>query len=281
MLSIIINDLYFYRYKVYGFPKKAGYLFFGETIMTMTLSEFFNENNHVALAFSGGVDSSYLLYAALQNGADIHPYYIKTAFQPQFEMDDALSLAKQLDVEVTVLELDVLSAPLVADNPADRCYHCKTALFTALRKRALSDGYKVLIDGTNASDDAGDRPGMRALQELSVRSPLRECGLTKEEIRRLSREAGLLTWNKPAYACLATRIPTDVSINEDLLRRVEGAENALFTLGYSDFRVRVYHGAARLQLPAEQMSKAVLEAAAVRDALNPFFDTILLDLEGR
>ena len=173
----------------------------------MTLEQFFQENPRCALGFSGGVDSAYLLYAGVKAGADIRPYFIKTAFQPSFELADAQKLAEGLGVEVTVLELDALADPRVAANPADRCYFCKQNLFRTLKERAIADGYPVLLDGTNASDEAGDRPGMRALAELSVRSPLRECGLTKAEIRARSREAGLFTWDKPAYACLATRVP--------------------------------------------------------------------------
>ena len=109
----------------------------------------------------------------------MRPYYIKTAFQPEFEFEDAKRLCREIGAELTVLELDALSDPAVAANPADRCYHCKRNLFGTLAARALADGYTLLLDGTNASDDAGDRPGMRALRELSVRSPLRECGLTK------------------------------------------------------------------------------------------------------
>ena len=166
----------------------------------MTLEQFFQENPRCALGFSGGVDSAYLLYAGVRAGADIRPYFIKTAFQPAFELADAQKLAAGLGVEVTVLELDALADPKVAANPADRCYFCKQNLFRTLKERAIADGYPVLLDGTNASDEAGDRPGMRALAELSVRSPLRECGLTKAEIRARSREAGLFTWDKPAYA---------------------------------------------------------------------------------
>ncbi|MEN6470664.1 MAG: ATP-dependent sacrificial sulfur transferase LarE [Clostridiaceae bacterium] len=247
----------------------------------MTLAEFFKENKKMALGFSGGVDSSYLLYAGLKYGAEIRPYYIKTAFQPQFEFEDAKRLAGELKADMTVIELDALKVPAVAANPADRCYHCKTALFGALKERASRDGYPVLIDGTNASDDAGDRPGMRALMELRVRSPLRECGLTKDEIRRLSKEAGLFTWDKPAYACLATRVGTDTPLTEELLGRVEGAESALFRLGFTDFRVRVFHGAARLQLKREQQGKAILESEAVLNAVRVFFDTVLLDMAGR
>ena len=247
----------------------------------MTLEQFFQENPRCALGFSGGVDSAYLLYAGVKAGADIKPYFIKTAFQPVFELADAQKLAAGLGVEVTVLELDALADPQVAANPADRCYYCKQNLFRTLKDRAIADGYPVLLDGTNASDEAGDRPGMRALAELSVRSPLRECGLTKAEIRARSREAGLFTWDKPAYACLATRVPAGEAITAETLARVEGAEDALFRLGYTDFRVRVFHGATRLQLPRGQMERAVREAEELRQALKPYFTPILLDLEGR
>ena len=247
----------------------------------MELSEFFRENPRAALGFSGGVDSAYLLWAGLHYGADIRPYYVKTAFQPQFELEDALRLGRELGVEVTVLEQDILSHPLVAANPADRCYHCKSALFGALAQAAAKDGYSLIIDGTNASDDAGDRPGMRALKELSVRSPLRECGLTKGEIREKSKEAGLFTWDKPAYACLATRIPTGVPITGEILRRVEQAEDQLFRMGYTDFRVRVLGGAARLQFPQSQLERAFREREAIRQALAETFPEVLLDLKTR
>lgn len=247
----------------------------------MTLEQFFQENPRCALGFSGGVDSAYLLYAGVKAGADIRPYFIKTVFQPAFELADAKKLAAGLGAEVTVLELDALADPRVAANPADRCYFCKQNLFRTLKERAIADGYPVLLDGTNASDEAGDRPGMRALTELSVRSPLRECGLTKAEIRARSKEAGLFTWDKPAYACLATRVPAGEAITAETLTRVEGAEDALFRLGYTDFRVRVFHSAARLQLPRGQMERAVREAETIQAALKPYFTPILLDLEGR
>ena len=247
----------------------------------MTLEQFFQENPRCALGFSGGVDSAYLLYAGVKAGADIRPYFIKTAFQPAFELADAQKLAQGLGVALTVVELDALADPRVAANPADRCYYCKQNLFRTLKERAIADGYPVLLDGTNASDEAGDRPGMRALAELSVRSPLRECGLTKAEVRARSRAAGLFTWDKPAYACLATRVPAGEALTADILARVEGAEDALFRLGYTDFRVRVFHGAARLQLPRGQMERAAREAEDIQAALKPYFTPILLDLEGR
>lgn len=246
-----------------------------------TLKQFFQDNPKAALGFSGGVDSSYLLYAGVHYGARIQPYYIKTVFQPQFELDDAKRLCRELGVELIVIELDILSNLTVASNPSDRCYHCKTELFGALKEQAFKDGYRILMDGTNASDDAGDRPGMRALKEMEVRSPLRECGITKTEVRRLSKEAGLFTWDKPAYACLATRIPSGKNITAEMLSQVEQAEDALFELGFTDFRVRVLDGMARIQVPSDQMAKAVEMRETVCDMVGRYFNGVLLDLAGR
>ncbi len=247
----------------------------------MTLEQFFKEVPRAALAFSGGTDSALLLWAAKTYGCDVRAYYVNTAFQPAFELADAKRLARELAAPMTVVEADVLSVPEAAANGPRRCYYCKKALFTTLRKRAAEDGYAVLLDGTNASDDAGDRPGMQALRELEVRSPLRECGLTKDEVRRLSREAGLFTWDKPAYACLATRVPTGTAITREALEKVERGEDALFRLGFTDFRVRLLGEAARIQLPAEQMEKAAREHTAITQALEADFSAVLLDLKGR
>ena len=250
-------------------------------MVPINLEQFFKENPKVAIGFSGGVDSTYLLYAAVQYGADIKPYYVNAQFQPDAELDQAYALAKQIGADMTVLEVDALADPRVVANPPKRCYYCKIGIFGTLQAQALADGYNLVIDGTNASDDAGDRPGMQALMELEVRSPLRECGLTKEEIRQHSKDAGLPTWNKPAYACLATRIPYDRPLTEELLKRVEGAESALFALGFSDFRVRVYEDAARIQVPDEQAAAVLDKKTELIAAIKPYFPIILLDLEGR
>ena len=247
----------------------------------MTLAEFFQSIPKAAVAFSGGTDSAFLLWAAKEHGCNVRAYYVKTAFQPQFELEDARRLAAELNVPMTVVDADILSVPEAAANGPQRCYHCKRALFTGLWEAARRDGYGVLLDGTNASDDAGDRPGMRALRELEVRSPLRECGLTKADVRRLSKEAGLFTWDKPAYACLATRIPTGTPITREDLKRVERAECALETLGFRDFRVRLFHGAARLQVTGEQLPLALEKQAELRAALWSDFSDVLLDLAPR
>jgi uncharacterized protein len=247
----------------------------------MTLEQFFKENPVVALGFSGGVDSSYLLYAGKHYSANIKAYYVKTAFQPEWELQDAYRLARQTGTEITVLESDILDNAAIISNPHDRCYFCKTSIFGIICSQASADGVPLVIDGTNASDDAADRPGMKALTELSVRSPLRECGITKNEVRRLSKEAGLFTWNKPAYACLATRIPSGQTITKTLLQRIEKAEDVLFALGFTDFRVRVLGEAARLQFPQEQMSNVLNKRADIVKAIKPYFTAVLLDLECR
>ena len=239
----------------------------------MNLQEFFAENPRVAIAFSGGVDSSYLLYAALHYGARARAYYVNSAFQPAFELEDARRLAGELNADMKVLPVDVLASETVTANPPDRCYHCKQMIFRTILAAAEADGFTVLLDGTNASDDAGDRPGMRALRELSVRSPLRECGL--------SRDAGLFTWDKPAYACLATRIPTGQPITARDLAVTEAAESDLFSLGFTDFRVRLVGRSAKIQLPAAQMPGLLEHRQEILQRLGPDYDGVWLDLEGR
>ena len=247
----------------------------------MTLEEFFTQHPRTAVAFSGGTDSALVLWAAGRYGREVRAYYVHTVFQPAFELAAANRLAEELNVPLPVVGADVLAVPEAAANGPRRCYYCKRALFTTLWQRARADGYTVLLDGTNASDDAGDRPGMQALRELEVRSPLRECGITKAEVRRMSREAGLFTWDKPAYACLATRVPTGTAITKEALEKVERGENALFRLGFSDFRVRLLGDAARLQVPADQMEKAIALRGEINRALEADFSAVLLDLAGR
>lgn len=247
----------------------------------MKLSEFFQQNPRAALGFSGGVDSVYLLWAAVQAGAYVQPYFIKTPFQPEFELKDAVRAAEQIGTELKILEYDILSDSRVASNPPQRCYYCKRALFSLIKCQAGKDGFCTVIDGTNASDDVSDRPGMRALSELGIRSPLRECGLTKEKIRSLSQKAGLFTWNKPAYACLATRVWQGNEITPGLLYRIENAENMLFEMGFMDFRVRVHDGAALLQFTEEEINRANEKRSCIIETLKPMFDTVLPDFEVR
>ena len=174
---------------------------FDQIFVPDSLREFFAGHPRIALAFSGGCDSAYLLYAAAACGVELGIYYVHSCFQPEFELEDARRLAAQFRAEMRVLEVDILADERVRANPADRCYHCKRRIFEAILCAAQADGYRCIMDGTNASDDASDRPGMRALKEMQVLSPLRMCGITKQQVRALSRDCG--TTFIPAQSALA------------------------------------------------------------------------------
>lgn len=177
------------------------------------------------LAFSGGTDSALLLAELLAAGCDVVAYTVRSAFQAPFEADDAAVVAERLGARHEVLDVDVLSHADVAANPPDRCYLCKRVIFSTILARMREDGRTVLCDGTNASDDPARRPGMRALVELGVRSPLREAGLTKDDVRALSRELGLPTAEKPSFSCYATRVPTGESLTPASLARAAATPN--------------------------------------------------------
>ena len=245
------------------------------------LRRFFAEHSRVALAFSGGCDSAYLMYAAAACGAEMRVCYVKSCFQPEFELEDARRLATELNCALHVLDADVLADDNVRANPANRCYHCKRHIFAAILDCAKQGGFDCVIDGTNASDDAGDRPGMRALNEMQVLSPLRVCGITKAQVRSFSKAAGLFTWNKPAYACLATRIPAGREISVAELKKIERAENRLMEMGFSDFRVRIAENGARLEITEEQFSLLAEHREAVLRALEGDFREISLNLRFR
>ncbi|HIV22216.1 MAG TPA: ATP-dependent sacrificial sulfur transferase LarE [Candidatus Scatomorpha stercorigallinarum] len=247
----------------------------------MELREFFERHPKCALAFSGGTDSALLLCEARRLGADVKAYFVKGPFQPQFELEDARRLAKELGAEMEVIETDVLALPEVAENGPRRCYYCKRAIFSLIFERARRDGYDTVIDGTNASDQVDDRPGMQAIAELGVLSPLRMCGVTKAQVRELSAEAGLFTARKPSYACLATRVPTGTAITREALEKVERGEEALREMGFSDLRLRLEGTGARLELPAAQLPAVVQNRERVLKALLPSFSRVTVDLAGR
>ena len=247
----------------------------------MELREFFERHPKCALAFSGGTDSALLLCEARRLGADVKAYFVKGPFQPQFELEDARRLARELGAEMEVIETDVLALPEVAENGPRRCYYCKRAIFSLIFERARRDGYETVIDGTNASDQVDDRPGMQAIAELGVLSPLRMCGVTKAQVRELSAEAGLFTARKPSYACLATRVPTGTAITREALEKVERGEEALREMGFSDLRLRLEGTGARLELPAAQLPAVVQNRESVLKALLPSFSRVTVDLAGR
>ena len=257
----------------------------------MDLNGFFEKHPKVAVAFSGGVDSSYLLYTAKKYAEDVKAYYVKSAFQPAFEYEDAVRFARELEVSLCVITVDVLKDKQIVSNPCDRCYYCKQKIFTQILEKAGEDGFDVVLDGTNASDEVSDRPGMKALTELKVLSPLRECGLSKNMIRTLSKEAGLFTWDKPAYACLATRLPVDRKITSEALEITEVSEAYMAKLGFSDFRVRMLQAGeglelgkgsvAKIEICEDQMPLLVEKRKEIFTELKKYYSRVLLDLEMR
>lgn len=247
----------------------------------MILSDFFQQHPQAAIGFSGGVDSAYLAYCAKKYAQNMLAIYYKSEFQPEFEFEDAKRFCAQHEIPLKILHGRVLKDNTIIENPKNRCYYCKQRIFSAIQKEALAQGFPVLLDGTNASDEANDRPGMLALKELHVLSPLRLCGMTKQDIRMRSKEAGLFTWDKPSYACLATRITTGMKITGELLHAIESCENILFSMGFSDFRVRVRDGYALLQVTESDYPKASASLDHIQQAFAAYFPKVVLDTQVR
>ena len=250
----------------------------------MRLQEWFRSNSPVALAFSGGVDSSLLLAVGREVlGAKLMPITVRSAFYPAREAREAEELSKKLDIHILWLEADPLGEPAIAANPENRCYLCKLAVFNHIIAEARSLGIKTIIDGTNVDDLNDYRPGAKALKELAVRSPLMELGFTKAEIRELSKQYGLEGWDKPAYACLASRIPYGETITPKKLAAVEAAEDALFELGFRQLRVRHHGTVARIEVPVEDMARfcdRALQEEVNRRIREAGFRYVALDLAG-
>jgi uncharacterized protein len=215
----------------------------------------------VAVAFSGGVDSSFLCHAAFQAlGNKALAVTIVSPMLPKSEIDCAVQVAKQIGItHVLADEPDIDDE--VAANPPDRCYHCKKLEFGAIQKAARERGIAVVLDGSNMDDLSDYRPGLKALSELKIVSPLREAGLVKAEIRELSRQFGLPTWDKPAFACLASRVPYGETITGEKLRKIEKAEEALRGFGFRQFRVRCHGDVARIEVDRSERYIFFNEAA--------------------
>ncbi len=240
--------------------------------------------DRMAMAYSGGVDSTFLLwFAAKVLRKKILPILVVSPMVSGRECAAARETARQLGFVLEELSVDVLSNTEVAGNPRNRCYVCKRAMFVAMMDLTQRQGYSVILDGTNVDDLSQYRPGLLALQELGVLSPLASSRMTKTAIRELSRLAGLPTWNKPSQACLATRVPYGVGLSGELLGRIERAEAYLLDLGCTQVRVRVHDQVARIELNPEDFPLLV-EPASRRQVVEHFnqlgFIQVSLDLAG-
>ena len=249
---------------------------------SLKLNSILKELNSFVVAFSGGVDSSFLLHRAHElRKSKIIAVTIRTPYIPVREIDEAHEFTKTHGIKHVII--DVSFPEMIRHNPIERCYLCKKVLFEKLEKYAGENNYKYVIDGTNA-DDAGDfRPGMRALKEMGIRSPLLEAGLSKNDIRELSRIEGLDIWDKHAMACLLTRIPYDTEIKEGTIRMIELAENILFEKGYPGTRVRVHGDIARIECIPGFMEKLIQNPDRdhiITNLKKIGFRYVSLDLEG-
>lgn len=248
------------------------------------LKRLLREMGSVMVAFSGGVDSTLLLKSAVDELKDrAAAITIQAPFHSRAELSEARHLAEEIGARQIVYDARQLEMSAIENNPPDRCYICKKTIFSICRSIAGENGFSWLADGSNSDDLDDYRPGRRALQELGIRSPLLEAGLTKADIRELSRRIGLQTWNKPAMACLLTRFPHGVRITEDQLIMVENCEDFLRNLGFGQLRVRVHGETARIELENAEMARFM--EVDIRAAVSEYFHSagfkrISLDLEG-
>ena len=236
----------------------------------------------VLVAFSGGVDSTYLMTIAQETlGQDCRAVFARGVMVSSQEEEEALALVEQYKFPVDVLDLDIMALKEFRENPPERCYFCKKKLFETFLSFSHQVGYSTVIDGTNASDVQDYRPGRLALQELGIVSPLLEVGLTKAEIRLLSQRRNLPTWNKPSMACLASRVPFGDLITVELLQRIAHAEAILHQKGYVECRVRAHGDIARIEIPRNDFSRFIQECPEITvQLLKVGFRFVTLDLMG-
>ena len=237
------------------------------------------------VAFSGGVDSSLILKLAVQaaakTGHKVYGIMVHTMLHPMGEVEDARVTAEQIGAEFRVLEIDELQGADILDNPVDRCYRCKKYLFHNLIEEGKKLGVSAMMEGTNEDDLHVYRPGLRAIRELGIHSPLAEAGMTKAEVRKLAGELGISVSNKPSMPCLATRFPYGTRISYEAMQKVDEGEAFVRSLGFYNVRLRIHNDVARIEVDVNEMPR-LLEYCeqSVAKLKNLGYDYITVDLEG-
>ncbi len=249
------------------------------------LKEIIREMDSLLVAFSGGVDSAFLLKVAREtlDRGRVVAVTARSPVYPKREYAPARKLAEGMDVQHLFIDSNELDLPQFAANPVNRCYHCKKELFTELKETARKMNLSSIAEGSTVDDEKDFRPGMMAIREMSIRSPLREAGLNKAEIRSQSREFGLPTWNKPSLACMASRLPYGDRITPEGLRQIERAEQFLIGLGFSQVRVRHHGKTARIEVPPEEIGSLIetqTRTRVVKKLKEIGFIYVTLDLQG-
>ena len=256
--------------------------------MSQKLQELTNElkqiaeNNRLCIAFSDGVDSTVLLKVATDAGLDVLAVFVDTELtHRKTNIDDAMLTAKSMNADFKVINIDMLSDEKIASNDKLRCYYCKSRMFSEIKKVAFDNGYPVICDGTNADDLKEYRPGLKAKEENNIKSPIAQCGFSKQDIREIAKELSLKVATKPSSPCILTRFPYDTQLNKDMLQKAQSGEDILKANGFESCRLRLHNDIARIEIPKSDFINFYNKSEQVTAKLKELgFSYITLDLDG-